>query len=77
MRQLIAILAAGVLVSLTGVTQAQTGAVGHFHKVIISPYIQATFVQGDDESVAINSAIVDTGKLHVQVQGGTLRTGSR
>ena len=58
---------------MPGATHAQTRAVGHFHKVIISPYIQATFVQGDEESVTVNSTVVDTGKLNVEVQGGSLR----
>ena len=72
MRQLITILAAGMLF-ITHATYAQTGPVGHFHKVMISPYIQVTFVQGDEESVTINHIIVDSSKLHVEVLGGTLR----
>jgi hypothetical protein len=71
MRQLITILAAGVL--FTGAAYGQTGPVGHFHKVIVSPYIQVTFVQGYEESVTINHCIVDSNKLHVEVHGGTLR----
>jgi hypothetical protein len=71
MRQLIAILAVGTL--LTGATYGQTRPVGHFHKVIVSPYIQVTFVQGDEESVTLNQIMVDSTKLHVEVQGGTLR----
>ena len=73
MRQLIAILAAGMLVFIPRSTYAQTAPVDHFHKVIISPYIQVTFVQGDEESVTINHIIVDSSKLHVEVKGGTLR----
>jgi hypothetical protein len=73
MRQLITILAAGVLVFITCAANAQTGLVGHFHKVLISPYIQVTFVQGETESVTINNIIVDSSKLHVEVHGGTLR----
>jgi hypothetical protein len=71
MRQLIIILALGTL--LTGASYGQTGPVGHFHKVIVSPYIQVTFVQGDEESVTINKIVVDSSKLHVEVHGGTLR----
>lgn len=52
---------------------AQPGPVEPFHKVIISPYIQATFVQGDKESVTINGIIADSSKLHVEVNHGTLR----
>ena len=73
MRQLVIILVAGVLVFITCAVDAQTGPVGHFHKAMISPYIQATFVQGDGESVTINSSMADTSKFHVEVRGGTLR----
>jgi hypothetical protein len=73
MRQLITILAAGMLVFITRAANTQTGPVGHFHKVLISPYIQVTFIQGETESVTINNIIVDSSKLHVEVHGGTLR----
>jgi hypothetical protein len=73
MRQLVTILTAGMLVFITLATHAQTGTVGHFHKVMISPYIQVTFVQGDKESVTINQIMVDSNKLHVEVHGGTLQ----
>jgi putative autotransporter adhesin-like protein len=63
-----------VFVSLASfATGAQTGVLGHFHSVIISPYIQATFVQGEQESVTINSSIIDVSKLHIEVEHGTLR----
>lgn len=62
---------ASVLVAC--VLHAQTGPVAPFHKVIISPYIQTTFVQGDKESVTINAIIVDSSKLHIEVEHGTLR----
>jgi len=67
MRQLVTILAVGMLVFITRAANAQTGPVGHFHKVLISPYIQVTFIQGETESVTINNIIVDSGKLHVEV----------
>ena len=73
MRQLITILSAGMLVFINHAAFAQATPVDHFHKVIISPYIQVTFVQGEEESVTINHLIVDSSKLHVEVQGGTLR----
>lgn len=73
MRPLMTILTAGMLVFSTCATYAQTSFTGRFHKVIISPYIQATFVQGDEESVIINNITVDSSKLHVEVHGGTLR----
>lgn len=65
------ILAAAML--LTNAMYGQTGPVGHFHKVIVSPYIQVTFVQGDAESVTIDRCVADSNKLHVEVHGGTLR----
>ena len=52
---------------------AQTKMVDPFSKVIVSPYIQVTFVQGDEESVTISDTKVDTGKLHIEVNNKTLR----
>src|SRR3954471_7598890 len=52
---------------------AQTKIVDHFSKVIVSPYIQVTFVQGDEESVTINDIKVDQNKLHIEVSDKTLR----
>src|ERR1700744_770125 len=69
----LSLLLAASLLFMTGASYAQTTRVGHFHKVIVSPYIQVNFVQGDEESVTINQCTVDTGKLHVEVRGGTLR----
>jgi hypothetical protein len=66
-------LAASALVFIAGASSAQTSHVGHFHKVIVSPYIQVNFIQGNEESVTINQSAVDTGKLHVEVRGGALR----
>ena len=71
MRHSLFLLAAAQLIAF--VTPAQTIPVRPFHRVIISPYIQATFVEGDQESVTINNSIVDSAKLHVEVRGGTLR----
>jgi len=73
MKQLATILTAGMLVFMTCPIYAQTIPVDHFRKIIISPYIQVTFVQGDEESVTINNIIVDSSKLHVEVHGNTLR----
>jgi len=74
MRQLKAILAAALVsLGLAGYAQTSPIDLDPFHKVIISPYIQATFVQGDKESVTITSSIADSSKLHVEVKHGTLR----
>jgi hypothetical protein len=72
MRHLITILAAGMFVFITQASYGQTGPVKQFHKVIISPYIQVTFIQGDEESVTINKIIVDSNKLYVEVRRGML-----
>lgn len=52
---------------------AQTKSVDHFTKVIVSPYIQATFVEGDEDSVTIDNIKVDESKLHLEVNNQTLR----
>src|SRR6266487_5932506 len=63
-----------ILLLLTGIAAtAQTKMVDHFTKVIVSPYIQVTFVEGDEESVTINKIKVDEKKLHIEVNNTTLR----
>lgn len=52
---------------------AQTKKVDHFTKVIVSPYIQVTFVEGDEESVTIDQINVDENKLHIEVNNNVLR----
>jgi hypothetical protein len=66
------ILSAFILL-ITVTATAQTKTVDHFTKVNVSPYIQMTFVQGDEESVTINDIAVDKNKLHVEVNDKTLR----
>lgn len=57
-----------------GITSAQrTVDVDVFDKVIISPHIEVTFVQGVNESVTIESSKVDDAKLNIEVKGKTLR----
>jgi len=70
MKQLITIVIAALL---AGSLKAQTYLVDRFHRVVVSPYIQATFVMGNEESVTVNSIVVDSSKLHVETRGGTLR----
>ncbi|CAN5718699.1 hypothetical protein BH10BAC2_BH10BAC2_17610 [soil metagenome] len=63
-----------MLLLLSGIAAtAQTKTVDHFTKVIVSPYIQVTFVEGDEESVTINNITVDESKLHLEVNSQTLR----
>src|SRR5580658_6658488 len=72
MNRLITLVAACMLLVVPFAVNAQKGVSGHFHEVIVSPYIQATFVQGDQESVTITSSIVDNSKLHIEVSHGEL-----
>jgi putative autotransporter adhesin-like protein len=51
----------------------QTKKTSPFDKVIVSPYIQVTLVQGEEESVTVNELHVDAGKLHIEVKDKTLR----
>jgi Putative auto-transporter adhesin, head GIN domain len=46
--------------------------VNHFEKIIISPYIQVTFIEGDKEEVNIENCTVDKSKLHIEVNNKTL-----
>ena len=63
-----------VLLLLIGLTaSAQTKKTSPFDKVIVSPYIKVTLVQGDEESVTVNELHVDSGKLHIEVSDHTLR----
>ncbi len=63
-----------VLLLLTAINaSAQKKNVEHFDKVIVSAYIQVTFVQGNEESVTINDIDVDKSKLHIEVDNKTLR----
>lgn len=61
-----------VLLTIVIDASAQKKAVAHFDKVIVSPYIQTTFVQGEDESVSIDHITVDQSKLHIEVSNKTL-----
>ncbi len=47
--------------------------VDSFDKIIISPHIEATLVEGDDELVVIEDYNVPLDKLNVEVDGRTLR----
>ncbi|HEX8279511.1 MAG TPA: head GIN domain-containing protein [Segetibacter sp.] len=54
-------------------TFAQTTRVSQFNKIIISPHIQVTFVQGDEEKVSIEKSSVSNDKINIEVNGKTLR----
>ena len=63
------------IVLIIGNITAQTKdyPVEHFKKVIVSPHIQINFVQGEKESVSIESISVSEDKLNLEVSGSTLR----
>lgn len=50
-----------------------TTNVKQFSKVIISPNIQVTFVEGNEESVIIEKSTVPKEKIHIEVNDKTLR----
>lgn len=53
--------------------QSETTTVKKFDKVIVSPHIAVNFVQGDTESVTIETCSVNKSKLNIEVEGKTLR----
>ncbi|MDY7393879.1 head GIN domain-containing protein [Aureibaculum sp. 2210JD6-5] len=53
--------------------QSETTNVKNFDKVIVSPHISVNFIQGDSESVTIETCSVDKNKLNIEVDGKTLR----
>jgi len=61
-----------VLISQTLSAQTKT-AVESFNKVIISPHIETTFVEGDEESVTIIDSTEPEDKINIEVKGNTLR----
>jgi hypothetical protein len=67
------LLTAALLMIITGTSYGQTITTRSFHKVIVSPFIEATFVQSDQERVVINRSVVDERKLHIDSHNGTLR----
>jgi len=60
---------------LTAGVHAQSNSVSvhHFEKVIISPHIEVTLVEGDEESVRIDDAKLSEDKIKIKVEGKTLR----
>ena len=48
-------------------------SVKSFKEIIISPHIEATLIESDEEKVVINSSTEPTDKINVEVNGKTLR----
>ncbi|BAO76520.1 GIN domain-containing protein [Winogradskyella sp. PG-2] len=62
------------LIFISQILIAQTKrVVESFNKVIISPHIETTFVQGDEESVTILKNTLTDDKVNIEVNGETLR----
>jgi hypothetical protein len=55
------------------ITFGQTIIADHFTKVIVSPHIQAVFIQGDEEKITIEKNLVGDDKLNIKVNNQTLR----
>jgi hypothetical protein len=56
------------------ITFAQTVTpVSHFNKVIVSPHIEVTFIEGNEEKVIIENSTVSSDKINIKVNGKTLR----
>jgi ribosomal protein L31 len=47
--------------------------VAHFSKVIVSPNITVTFIEGNDESVTVEKSTVSNDKIHIEVADNVLR----
>jgi len=47
--------------------------VSHFDKVIVSPHIEVTFIEGNEEKVIIENSTVSEDKINIKVNGKTLR----
>lgn len=61
-----------ILVFKTTFAQTTT-AVNHFDKVIISPHIQVTLIEGHEEKVTIENSTVSSEKINIEVKDNTLR----
>lgn len=53
--------------------QPKNVTVDSFDKVIVSPHISVTFVQGTSEAVMVHTSTEPMEKLHIEVVGSTLR----
>lgn len=62
-----------LFIGLGGMLAQRNVNVEPFNKVIISPHIEVTFVQGNEESVLVENSEVDESKLNIEVEGRTLR----
>ncbi len=61
-----------IFISQIGIAQTKK-IVNAFEKVIISPHIEATFIEGSEESVTITESTESENKVNIEVNGNTLR----
>lgn len=61
------------LLVVFNMSTAQTTTVNPFNKVIVSPNIQVTFIEGSEEKVIIEKSAVENDKINIDVKGKTLR----
>lgn len=63
-----------LIIGLIGLSfcEGQTKKVSAFNEVIVSPYIEVTFKQAEEESVVIENSKVDLEKINVEVDNKTL-----
>ena len=61
-----------ILIYAFAFSQTKT-SVRHFDKIIVSPHIQVTFVEGNEENVVIEKSSVPMNKINIEVIGKTLR----
>lgn len=63
-----------IVFALNGImAQDKIVTVNAFDKIIVSPHITVNLVEGDEEKVVIDNAKVEVDKIHVEVEGNTLR----
>lgn len=60
-------------ISVINVYAQEVVPVNHFNKVILSPSVQATFIEGNEEAVTIMESSVAREKINIEVNGNTLR----
>lgn len=66
-------LACFALISINSFAQVKNVAVDNFDKVIVSPHIAVTFVEGTTRNVEVHTSTEPIEKLNIEVVGSTLR----
>lgn len=66
------VLSVALLMGSCTFAQQREIAVGHFEKVIVSPHIQVKLVEGEEESVTVETSKLPLDQIHAQVDGRTL-----